>query len=61
MGVNMGESLDPGINGIDDRQFGAGVESFDPNAVEDQVMQDYKMDCRTCSSEGDVSPTDSIL
>ena len=39
-GVSIGGSLDAGINGIDIRQFGAGVEGFDPNAVEDQVMQD---------------------
>lgn len=39
-GVGVGEGLDGTIDGIDIRQFGAGVEGFDPNAVEDQVMQD---------------------
>lgn len=39
-GVNVGEQLDAGIGGIDIRQFEAAVEGFDPNAVEDQVMQD---------------------
>jgi hypothetical protein len=39
-GVSVGEQLDAGMDGIDIRQFGAGVEGFDPNAVEDQVMQD---------------------
>lgn len=34
------DSLDETISGIDIRQFGADVEAFDPNAVEDQVMQD---------------------
>ncbi|KAF8531898.1 hypothetical protein JB92DRAFT_2847392 [Gautieria morchelliformis] len=39
-GVGVGEQLDGTIDGIDMRQFAAGVEAFDPNAVEDQVMQD---------------------
>ncbi|KAF8578421.1 hypothetical protein K439DRAFT_1663752 [Ramaria rubella] len=39
-GVTVGAHLDGAIDGIDMRQFGAGVEDFDPNAVEDQVMQD---------------------
>ena len=39
-GVGVGEQLDGTMAGIDIRQFGAGVEDFDPNAVEDQVMQD---------------------
>lgn len=38
-GVGVGEELDDTIDGIDMRQFGPGVEAFDPNAVEDQVMQ----------------------
>lgn len=38
-GVRVGEQLDGTMDGIDIRQFGAGVEDFDPNAVEDQVMQ----------------------
>ncbi|KAF8516559.1 hypothetical protein BU17DRAFT_50722 [Hysterangium stoloniferum] len=39
-GVNVSDHLEAAMDGIDIRQFAAGVEAFDPSAVADDVMQD---------------------